>query len=1508
MASHEFDNSFKAIPIPTPANFVTWQQKVRLLLANSAIWSIVMAKSGADSTRPARPVPVDPNAPTAAEQDAMSRYDAARSKAVAAIASAAGDNYLTVANPFIDKNDPGGLWDELERRLATRSGATRFNALTAFFSTLRLAGEAFADLGGRIASQRGRLQSLFPKEFTLMDFLNELETFQFLRAFPEDSIIKTTIIAQGKLEPEHVRTMVDLLITAPTSSTAERATLATSPPQPAQSIPCTWCNRNGHIEPNCYSRNDYHKLFLRERAEGIRRGRNGYIVKSDGPAGKGPPNPRFGNKDRRQDPEFAKVSETTEETAGIASLFTSLADPQADHWTLDSGASRHMAPRKEWLHSLRPDRRPIKVADGRYIFSAGIGSVILRPKAPTAQGLAFLLEHVLYVPELNANLISANQMSTSQGFKLVTADNTTEFFKDGKLTFTASINNNNMAHLDVDTQHCETAAHAFAQVLPATLQRWHQRWAHAGNDLLKDMKSSNAVRGFSVKKGPEIDNICEPCIEGKLHRAPHTKPSERASHPLELVSTDVKGPFSVQSRQGSHYWIVFMCQYSGFAAVYFMREKREAAEKFKLYKAWAENQLSTTIKRLRDDKGGEYQSLDLQDFINQAGIERERTIRDTPQQNGQAERFNLTLEEAITSMLSQAKLPPHMWQDAASTFVHLHNREPSKSRGMKSPYELWYGRTPSMGHLRVWGSLAYVHLQKDQRAQLSPHAKRCVFIRYATDARGWVFWDTEKRKEIVSDSAVFDEETFPGTLTGKINRRIIDISPLEDPQPIREDDTPIENPTMQPPLPEAPPVEPLSHSDPVQLPENGTTGGINTTNPSAPDPTPTPRLIIRLPGAIQREQMRQMEEVEMRRNLPRELRALTDRTHFDSRHNDEELPTRRGNRAPPQERGLNIEEISSTNFSNFTDDREMKGVNDKVLSGKSAAVTPPSANQPTSIPCSPHLTSVDSPTNSLSVTIPLIDAIDFALSTSNTSEPKSLKEALSRPDADKWIAAAADEIEAHLKNKTWELCRLPAGKKAIGSRWVFKIKYNTDGSIERYKGRIVAKGYAQRQGVDYTETFAPTARFAALRSVIALAAIEDLELEAIDISTAFLNGDIDSEVYMEVPEGVQTHHENDDHKLVVRLLKGLYGIKQGPRIWARKLHSELANLGFERLECDHSVFIYKRDNIRIIIPVHVDDLLLASKIKEALANFKAELGKRFKIRDLGPVKQILGIQLERDRQSRSISLSQTHYIEEIIKEHIGDVPFNGTHIPMDDLNTVLVKGPSTEEESKLMERVDYRALVGKLLYLSIATRPDIAFAVGVLCRYNDCPGPQHWNAAKRVLRYLHQTKLLKLTYSPSNSAEIFTVYSDADLGGDPRTSRSTAGYVTKIGTGAVSWGSRLQKFTALSSTEAEYTTASAAATELMWMRYFLEECGYDLTSPSVLFMDNASAIQVAKNPEHQSTMKHVHREYNWIRENVEQGLIRVAHVPSAENVADIFTKPLKRPSFTRLRDELGLRL
>jgi Reverse transcriptase (RNA-dependent DNA polymerase)/Malate synthase len=207
---------------------------------------------------------------------------------------------------------------------------------------------------------------------------------------------------------------------------------------------------------------------------------------------------------------------------------------------------------------------------------------------------------------------------------------------------------------------------------------------------------------------------------------------------------------------------------------------------------------------------------------------------------------------------------------------------------------------------------------------------------------------------------------------------------------------------------------------------------------------------------------------------------------------------------------------------------------------------------------------------------------------------------------------------------------------------------------DKYKGRIVAQGFSQVRGIHYNEVFASTARMAAMRTVIALVAAEDLELHSVDVSTAFLNGDIDAEVYMKIPEGLSMEGDpapgEDPKRWVVRLLKGLYGIKQGPRIWALRLHSVLTDIGFERTDCDHSVYVYRRGVVRVMLPIHVDDLLLASNSTDALLSVKSELAAHFKLHDLGPATSILGMKIVRDRPARSISLSQPGYIESILSD------------------------------------------------------------------------------------------------------------------------------------------------------------------------------------------------------------------------------------------------------------------
>jgi hypothetical protein len=424
-----------------------------------------------------------------------------------------------------------------------------------------------------------------------------------------------------------------------------------------------------------------------------------------------------------------------------------------------------------------------------------------------------------------------------------------------------------------------------------------------------------------------------------------------------------------------------------------------------------------------------------------------------------------------------------------------------------------------------------------------------------------------------------------------------------------------------------------------------------------------------------------------------------------------------------------------------------------------------------------------------------------AKGTSNAPEPKSFRQAMSGPDADKWYKAAAVKMQAHLDNGTWELIKLPAGQKAIGSKWVFKIKHNANGSIERYKVRLVAQGFSQCPGVNFTETFVPTTKWAALRSIFALAAFKDLELESVDISNAYLNGKLkDVEVYMKQPEGFEVK----DSSWAAKLQKGVYGMKQGGRCWYEKLNQVLQCEGFRRLRSDASIFVWEDADSKVIVLVFVDDITLASKSKPKIQMLKALLAKHFRLRNLGASKQLLGVEILRNRAKGELGLTQRGYAQDILARFgLSDCrPVSTPLNPGTRLNASLA--PSTPAEVAFMRTVDYVGAVGALMYLAIVTCPDIAYAVGVLCCFMANPGPEHWKAAKHLLRYVAGTIDFCLLYKLDPTVpNLFRTFSDADLAGNVDTGRSTTGYVVKMGTGAVSWSSKLQSIVALSTTEAE---------------------------------------------------------------------------------------------------------
>jgi len=518
-------------------------------------------------------------------------------------------------------------------------------------------------------------------------------------------------------------------------------------------------------------------------------------------------------------------------------------------------------------------------------------------------------------------------------------------------------------------------------------------------------------------------------------------------------------------------------------------------------------------------------------------------------------------------------------------------------------------------------------------------------------------------------------------------------------------------------------------------------------------------------------------------------------------------------------------------------------------------------------------------------------------------QPHTLAEALQRPDAERWRVAVDEEMDSIRRNKVYDLEELPAGRRAIGCRYVFTVKHGPDGSVERYKARLVAKGFSQVEGVDFNETFAPVAKFSSIRALLAMASALNLDVQQMDVKTAFLNGDLDEEIYMEQPPG--TVEPGKEH-LVWRLRKALYGLKQSPRMWYQKLEAMLNKHGFQRCEADHSVFV-RRNATRgsvCIVAVYVDDMLLIGDPAD-VATVKTALADSFEMKDLGAVHWLLGIEVK--RTDDGFALSQSKYISEMLSRfRMENCHAVGT--PM-DVNARLTREmePTTDAERREMSSVPYRSAVGSLMYAMVGTRPDIAAAVGALSRFMQNPGHAHWIAVKRVLRYLKGTLdwALHLGGDPAGGVRLHG-YCDSDWAGDVDDRRSTTGFYFSLGSGSITWSSKRQATVALSSTEAEYVAASTAARELIWLRCLLAEVGLIQTVPTVILGDNQGCIALTKNPVLHARSKHIEIHHHFIREQVAKGNAVLEYCNTGQMWADVLTKAVSRDKHNRCAEAMGL--
>lgn len=1420
------------------------------------------------------------------------------------------------------RDKPKEMWDKLKTIHSKSAPNARFNSLSDLFSIRKRDDESLTDLCTRIEGAMQRIRMLRPlpivgpdgvttQTYTIETLDDELSIMAMLRALPREEYgsFISSVLMLNRLTKEAVleafRTEETQRRGAEEEATATAAAVAAAA---ARTITCYLCDGTHKVQecPN-----------LQTARTQIKKDNNSSKSKKS--------RSRKGKQEAKEaKTEPAKVEAGCDgpavkaEAAVCRSALLTMSSPDV-RWNTDSGATSHMTPHREWFipESFISWRVPIHVANGTVIHSEGRGSIRFRPRDRDQDNKPLndvVIFNVLFVPELANNLLSITTLAVHRGFTITFNSRKVQFNIDNETVMMATIDQSLTSYLDGDTMVPAlpgingTAHAAFVTSTHIDKHLLHRRMCHLGSDRLDTLIKHNLSEDLITVSGNSMPNICKPCLEGKQHRAsfPHT--ADRATEVLGRVFSDVHGPM----QRGAHetnrrWWATFVDDCTRWMEAYDMFRKSDTFEAFKLFKAQIERQSGKTLKCLHHDKGGEYISREFLDYCRKSGIRLEFTNVATPQQNGVAERLNRTIKESIIAMLAEAGLPESFWAHALGAYRHVHNRSPTSALpGNMTPFEAYKGRKPRIGHLRVFGCAAYVLVGRDKRRGLKGHTLPGIFIGYPSNHVGWKVYVPRTRKIVVSRDVIFDETCFPGL-------SLSDMPPL--PPSTAFDDLPAYEPydSFDPITPTAStnvdityPDEPLTpidedDSDSVGVPAER----VGANQPSEPVPVgdnqPSDSVpILRAPR--QPRPPPPPREPSQRIRLPARDR---DAEYYDAveRQANHESPLVRDPPPPPPPSPQSDAPMEEALWDINIGDVDGLGEQEVALTINANSTEAAMAVGRVFVKYGEDVGEFDALH---------VDSITAYKVGAHDKNPRSYREAMASDEAAEWHKAMCEEMNALKNNGTWRAVYLPPGRKAIGSRWVFKVKHLPDGAIERFKARVVAQGFSQRPGVDFDETFAPTARWAAVRTILALAAYEDMYLESVDISSAFLHGVVDADLYMKFPEGFAEEVPPDVEQKpgegppCAKLEKGIYGLKQSANLWHKRMHEVFLKIGFSRITSDPCVYVYLRGEVRIIVPIHVDDMTFASKSRSAILKTIAELRKFFKLRHLGPTTALLGVVVTRDRPNRKLWIDQRAYAIDVLSR-FNMLDSKAVQTPLDSsVRLSKADAPSTQEEIEEMRTVPYIQATGALLYLAMCTRPDIAFAVGVLCRFNSCAGPKHWKAVKHLMRYIRGTLDYKIEYSANPAFPLFAAYTDSDHGGNPDNGRSTSGSILLVAGGAVSWMSKLQTLVALSSTEAEFVAASETGRELCWLRNFLADIGIPQSAALVLNIDNQSAIRVSKQPEHMGRLKHLDRHWFWLRQAVDDGKIRPVYIPTEDMAADLLTKPLPRVLVDKLRRIMGL--
>lgn len=1318
-----------------------------------------------------------------------------------------------IRSAFRDYESAALLWKAIEGRYAQRSSVRRTTLKQQLHSTKMTQTESVDEYIARIRNITTELETTgySTQDTDVVDTVlaGLTEAFEMTKVAitATNSDLKLADVEAALLDREQqLRSQSDRETTA-----VDAAYWSQSRRQPIRSnIVCYNCNKRGHIASECRSGSNGAETFSSVGAQGSQRSQSG---QRDNRSYGGRNNNRGRGRGRVSYHNRGRGNRNQSDSNAMAFVTNDRSTSQPSNnngvpWILDPASTNHICSDRELFQDLREhdDLGFVTTGGGSQVAVKGSGSVII-----TAGDKKLILQDTYYAPQFGCNLLSTNQATEVAPVRFL-------FKKDGcdllrqdpededkweewlhvpkhatqRMSILYSGQPDNPHHrLSVpqrrprqnrpESKSGNSQPKAFLTKAPESPEIWHLRYGHLSYDGLASLMRHDMIVGINVKPlefSAKSKDACDSCIMSKLHRMPFSTSTQSTTSPLELIHMDLCGPMPTRSLGGGWYFATILDDYSGLSVVRVLKTKDEVKSFIIDTFTMLENQIDSTVKRVRTDNGREYVNHTLQAFYKHKGIHVETTVPYTPEQNGKAERLNRTLTERERSMRFESQLPDRLWAESIMTANYLRNRSPRKGQDV-TPYEAFYETKPDVSHMKVFGSVAYAHVPKQHRNKLGARAVKGVFVGYCSDKKAYRLYIDER--VIISRDIVFDEHSMLTAHTLKVST-------------------------------------------------NDNTDIIQTDEDDIAD------TIINDAG---------------------DMKAAADNQSIisDKRRTDTAV----------------IPDIDSAGVLGSHDysgrsarDPEMRDDGSIVQNKQTIQAFTAKAKQ---------------------YTDPISD------------DPTSYAEAMNAADSQKWQQAMQAEIDSLVSHDVWTTtCPMPGNVHALPVKWVYKKKYDARGMPDRYKARLVVKGYEQEYGINYSEVFSPTSRSSTLRTFLAHVAQNKLHLHSMDVVTAFLQGGLDEQVYIEAPPGFNFE---GDHR-TAKLHKALYGLKQAPRAFYKHMKRELEKLGFAASVADPALFIKCTESGTVLILTYVDDFQIAAESLQMIESVKRQLHDAFEIRDLGETNEFLNMTVEYEREAGTLRVAQQAAILKAVQS-FGLANSKGKALPMSTSDVVTAQG------ELLPQGNEYRSIVGSLLYFSITTRPDISFSVGVLSRHMAAPTVEHLKLAKNVLRYLSETSDLGLEYQSVNGDATFTGYSDADYAGDRDTRRSTTGYVFTYNGTAISWNSKRQSSTAMSTMEAEYYAASLASKEAIWLQVLLSELTQTnkFNSP-VLHIDNQSAIRLIEEPVVSQRSKHIDVAYHFIREKVAENRLKIKYLQTDRMVADSLTKAVPVDKFTWCRGHMNL--